>query len=289
VVTDADLAERLSYATLRRLFSSHGLSPRKSLGQHFLIDEAVRRDIVAALELTADDQVLEIGPGPGNLTVRIAPVVNRVIAVEVDAGLAAVLAEQVSRWQNVEIRVADVLSCPLGEWLGNGGWKVAGNLPYYITSPVLFRLLALSPPPRLLVLMVQREVADRLLAAPGTPDYGLLTVSTAYHATVELVRTVSARHFWPEPEVSSAVVKLRPYRSPPFSVAPAWYARTARAAFGYRRKTLANALSHGLGQPRAKINEAIEAAGFDPDVRAEELPPAAFAALAASLAARGLV
>lgn len=282
------MAERLSYATLRRVLSAHGVSPRKSLGQHFLIDDGVRRDIVAALELAPDDQVLEIGPGPGNLTVRIAPAVSHVIAVEVDPGLAAVLAEQVGRWQNVDIRVADVLSCPLAEWLGNGGWKVAGNLPYYITSPVLFRLLELSPPPLLLVLMVQREVADRLLAAPGSQDYGLLTVSTAYHATVELVRTVSPHHFWPEPEVSSAVIKLKPYRSPPFPVAPAWYARTARAAFGYRRKTLANALALGLGQPRAKINEAIEAAGFDPDVRAEELPAAAFAALATSLGDRGL-
>jgi len=285
-----DLYDDLSAGALRQALSAYGLRPRKSLGQHFLVDQRTRQDILAALELEPGDQVLEIGPGPGNLTVSLAAVAARVLAVEVDAGLARVLAEQVARWGNVDIRVADVLAAPLEEWLVRPDrWKMAGNLPYYITSPIIFRLLELTPPPPLLVLMVQKEFADRLSARPGTPDYGLLTVTTAFHASVEVIRQVASHLFWPRPEVASALVRLRTFVTPPFDVNPAAYERTARAAFGYRRKTLGNALAHGLGRPRESVDAAIRAAGFDPDVRAETLSPAAFAALAASLLSAGLL
>jgi 16S rRNA (adenine1518-N6/adenine1519-N6)-dimethyltransferase len=276
----------------RRLLQEHGLRASKRLGQHFLVDEGVARAIVAAAELRAGDNVLEIGAGLGALTEHLARQARRVVAVELDRGIAAALTALAGDW-SVEVLHEDFLKLDLPALCAERGaarWKVVGNLPYNVTTPILHRLREHSDRFERSVVTVQAEVAERLRARPGSRTYGAVTVAMQAHFVIEPVRRVAPQAFFPEPDVASEVICLRPrcHRL----VAPAdWgvFEDTVRAAFAQRRKTILNSLigSGRLAASRAKMTEALDAAGIDPRRRAESLELEEFVALAKALGKLG--
>lgn len=278
---------------VKLLLQRHGLRPDRRRGQHFLVDANVLDKILAAAELTGADRVLEIGPGLGTVTRPLALAAGRVVAVEVDRRLLPVLAETLAGLENVVVVQGDALRLDLERLCAGGpaSWKVVANLPYYLTGPLVSRLLTVGtqggrPPGRfgLLVLMVQAEVAQRLLAAPGTAAYGAFTVLARYHASVELVARVSATCFFPPPEVASAVVRLRARERPPVAADPDALFAVVRAAFAQRRKSLRNALAAGLGLAPAAVEEALRAGGIEAGRRGETLSLEEFGVLAGLLA-----
>lgn len=262
---------------------------RHRLGQHFLRHPGALARIVAAAELSAADTVVEVGAGTGILTAALAAAAGRVLAVEVDRRLIPRLKERLAAHglANVEVVEQDILAFDLeGAAERFGPLKVVGNLPYSISSPVVFRLLELRRFVPLAVLMFQREVAARLAAPPGGKDYGILTVLVQQAARVEWVMELEPKHFQPPPNVRSAVMKLVFPPEPPCPVADAaLFARVVKAAFGQRRKTLHNAL-RALGLPPEELDQLLSAAGIAPGLRAERLSVADFARLADRLAAR---
>lgn len=263
------------------------LAPRKGLGQNFLVDEVHLARIVAAAELTAADAVLEIGPGLGALTARLAQAAGCVVAVELDERLLAALAETLAGHTNVRLVQGDILALDVAQLMAAhvpdlSTYKVVANLPYYITSAALRHLLEATIPPSLIVLTVQREVAQRLIARP--PEMSLLAVSVQVYAAVEIVDRIPAGAFYPAPKVDSAVVRLRRHARP--IVPPADSERffaVARAGFSQGRKQLRNALAAGLGRPPADVAAALTAAGIDPRRRAETLTLDEWARLARTL------
>lgn len=282
------------------LLQEHGLEPLKSLGQHFLVDEGVARDIVAAAEIGPGGRVLEIGPGTGALTELLAeqaglrppktgpkpPKAGRVVAVEVDRGLAAAMADDAQRW-GVELLHADFLDLDLAELCAEGDWIVVGNLPYYITTPILERLCEHARCWRLVVVTVQQEVAERLLAQPGGKDYGALTLFVRYHAAVEVVRRVPPQAFYPSPGVGSVVLRLR-LTGPTVEAEREAFLAVTRGSLAQRRKTVLNSLvgSGRVGLDRELVRAALAEAGIEPSRRGETLSLEEFAALARALAAK---
>lgn len=270
---------------IRSLLEQHGLRLNKRLGQHFLADANILAKIIKAAELTRRVSVLEIGAGIGALTAPLAQAAGHVSAVEIDRGLAEILRATVSHLPNVEIIHADVLELDLASHLRSrpGRWRVVGNLPYSITSPAIIRLLEHRAKIHTMVLMVQKEVADRLLARPGTASYGSLSVLVQAHTDPERIMSVSRTCFFPPPQVDSCVLRLT-VRRPPLVPRPLQqtFESVLRAAFGQRRKTLLNALtaSRQLGLSRDQALQALAAACVDPRRRGESLGPHEFAALA---------
>ncbi|MFS8542967.1 MAG: 16S rRNA (adenine(1518)-N(6)/adenine(1519)-N(6))-dimethyltransferase RsmA [Limnochordales bacterium] len=268
----------------------YGLAPRKGLGQNFLVDRHIVAKILDAARLTAADTVLEIGPGLGVLTWELAQRVRHVIAVEVDAGLMRWLRDLFAGHPRVRLVHEDALSADLAGLLadhppGPGGTaKAVANLPYYITSPLLLRLLEEELPLSLAVVMVQKEVARRLMAGPGSKDYGALTVAVQLRAQVDMVAAVPPGVFFPPPEVESAVVRLTPRPLPPEAGDGAFVSAVVRAAFAQRRKTLRNALQAAAGPwDKAAVPAALAAAGIDGRRRGETLSVEEFVRLAAAL------
>lgn len=277
----------------------YGLAPRKGLGQNFLVDRNVLRQIVDAARLTADDTVIEIGPGLGVMTWALAEAAGAVIAVELDAGLVRWLQRLLQGRDNVRLVHADALQVDLKQLLSEhppgpeGAYKVIANLPYYITTPVLMRLLEEALPLDSIVVMVQREVAERLSAKPGSKDYGALSVAVQLRADVELVTIVSPHVFFPKPTVESAVVRLSLRPLPENVVDEALLFAVVRAAFGQRRKTLRNTLrsaaksTTGLGAglwSADAVSAALEAANVDGGRRGETLSLSEFVRVANELA-----
>ena len=256
-----------------------GLPPtRKSLGQHFLTDRRILGRIADALHLTGGETVLEIGPGRGALTDILAERAGRLIAIEYDRALAELLRQRYARRGNVLIAEADVLEVSLGE-LAAGPYVLVGNVPYYITTPILFHALV---PPRAekAVYLVQREVAERLGAAPGTKEYGALTVNVTAVARVETLFRVPAGAFSPPPRVESAVVRITPLETPVATLEEAPRLRTlVQNAFGMRRKQMRRVVRSLLAVDAATAERLLETAGIDPEVRPETLSPAQFVAL----------
>jgi len=269
--------------TLVPLLRRHGFSTKKSLGQHFLISRRALESIVAACELEEGLPILEIGPGIGTLTRALVERGARVTAVELDDRAAAVLEETVGAFPNVRVLRQDIMAVDLPSLLGEECWTVVGNLPYYITTPVIGRMLESAFRLRRMVFMVQREVAERLAAAPGTKAYGSLSVFAQVFTMVERVLKVPRGAFLPPPAVESSVVRLtvRPEPLVPPALRDAFF-RVVRAAFGQRRKTLENALAGGgiLDGDRARIAAALANAGIDPVRRGETLSIEEFRRLA---------
>ncbi|MFH0810850.1 MAG: 16S rRNA (adenine(1518)-N(6)/adenine(1519)-N(6))-dimethyltransferase RsmA [Pseudomonadota bacterium] len=263
---------------------------RRRLGQHFLRHPGAVKAVVAAADLSPQDTVVEVGPGTGVLTVPLAREAGKVLAVELDEGLLPRLREWLaeSGVANVEIIEEDILRYDFQDaFERHGPLKVVGNLPYSVSSPVLFRLLGMRHAIPLAVLMFQREVADRVSAPPGGKDYGVLSVLVQQAALVERVIDLDEKHFQPPPKVKSAVLKLSfPSVAPQPVVDQAAFVRVVKAAFGQRRKTLHNAL-RSLGISPEWIDQAITETGLAPSIRAERLSVAEFARLAEALAARG--
>lgn len=276
-------------AALRALLRSRNLRPQHRLGQNFLADRRALQRICEAVSLSRDDLVLEIGPGLGSLTALLAERAGRVVAVELDRNLLAVLQETVTAdHPNVDLIHGDAakidLDALLRERLVPGQRaKVAANLPYYITTPLILRLLEEDLPISTAVVMVQLEVAERMVAPPGGKDYGALSVVVQYYSEVSVVGKVGRNSFVPPPEVDSAIVRLR-LRPEPAVPAPrrALFA-VVKAAFGQRRKTLLNAVSAGLSRSRDEVASALAAAGIDGRRRGETLTLSEFSALTQAL------
>jgi 16S rRNA (adenine1518-N6/adenine1519-N6)-dimethyltransferase len=273
-------------AEVRELLARYGLRARRSLGQHFLIDDRVYERIVGELRAAADDWIVEIGAGLGTLTRRLCAAVpgGRVVALERDPRLHAVLAVVIAGDLPLETWLGDAVRFDLDALAHRAPRRllVAGNLPYQISSPILGRLEASHRVVARAVLMLQREVAERLVAAPGTAGYGGLSVMLAQRFDVTLVRRVGPRAFLPPPHVDSAVVRLEARDTPLVVVADEGHLRrVVRAAFGQRRKTLRNALQAAAS--REAVAAALGAAGIDGRRRGETLSLAEFARLADAL------
>lgn len=251
---------------------------KAKLGQHFLVDPQVADRIVSAADLRPEDSVVEIGPGEGVLTERLLSRCKSVVAVELDSRLVEKLRTRFADWPGLRVIHADFLKLDLTE-LPVPAVFVA-NLPYAVASPILQRILDWPDWSRA-VLMFQKEVAERLVAGPGTRKYGLLTVSVAIKARVEMICEVPKRMFRPSPQVDSAVVRLDPLAEPflPAGLPEDRFMSIARAAFAHRRKTVSNSLSHSLGAPKEGIERALQDAGLDPGCRAEQIAPEDFVSL----------
>jgi 16S rRNA (adenine1518-N6/adenine1519-N6)-dimethyltransferase len=264
----------------RHLLNQFGLHAKKSLGQNFLADEAALRKVAGAADLTPADTVLEIGPGLGSLTRHIAEQAGRVLAVEIDQTLLPALEHVLAPYTNVEVISGDVLRVPLAQLQLPPGYKVVANIPYYITSAILRHLLEhQATRPSIIVLTIQREVAERICAAPG--DLSLLAVSVQFYSQPCLITRLPAGAFYPRPEVDSAVLRLDVYPQP-VDAGPdvETFFRVVRAGFGQKRKQLRNALSAGLGRPAPTVEAWLRAAGVEPHRRAETLTLAEWGALA---------
>lgn len=260
--------------------------PKRSLGQNFLVDPNIQRKIVAALGAGVDDEVLEIGPGRGALTRHLAAEVGRLVLIELDDVLAAARAEEFAARRDITVVHGDVLEIDLSAHVTDPGeLLVIGNIPYNITTPIIFRLLE-RPRPRDIVLMVQDEVAHRIVAEPGTKAYGALSVGVRSVAEAQRLFKVKRGAFRPEPGVDSAIIRITPKKPEPIDAAQEARLRTlVRAAFQWRRKQLRKILRD---HPDLSIaQEAAEAAcasvGVNPDDRPERLSPEAFLALSAAI------
>ncbi len=265
--------------------------PKRSLGQNFLVDPNLQRKIVAALGAGAGDAVLEVGPGRGALTRHLAGSVGRLVAVELDDALAAALEAELGGVPGVEVVHADILRFrPESAFEDVAGLRVIGNVPYNITTPLLFHLLE-RPRPAVLVLMVQKEVAERIAAPPGGRTYGALSVGVRSVADVELLFTIGRAAFRPVPDVDSTVLRIVPHAPPRTSPAEERDLRTlARVAFGWRRKQLQKTLrsSPEYGLDAAALGRVQAATGLELEARPETLAPERLAALAGALRAEGL-
>jgi len=262
---------------VKGLLNRYDLKARKSLGQHFLVDKGALHRVVAAADLTAEDVVLEIGPGLGVLTRELAKVARTVVAVEADEGLAIALGDVMAQSDNVAIVNADALQidpCELVAGQGKEGlpprYKVVANIPYYITSPILRHFLEARHKPSLMVVMVQKEVGESIVARPG--GMSILAVSVQFYGKPAIVGRVHSKSFYPPPKVDSVILRIEVHDRPPVSVpgADAFF-RVVRAGFSAPRKQLRNSLAQGLGISAAESAAVLERAKIDPRRRAETL------------------
>ena len=274
--------------TIRLLLGRHGFRFSRSMGQNFLIEGWVPDGLVEGAGVSLQNGVLEIGPGIGPLTMRLSNAATKVVAVELDRSLLPVLAETLAGRNNVEIIPGDILKLDIGALVDE---KFSGltpmacaNLPYNITTPVLSALIDSRRFAQIAV-MIQREVALRSCAAPGTAEYGAFSIYCQYHTAPELLFDVGPECFVPAPKVTSSVVRMTPRHMPPIAVQDEKrFFRLVKAAFGQRRKTLLNALAAGLGGvERDSIRAAILSCGLPEDIRGERLGIPEFAALTAAL------
>ncbi|MBI4770024.1 MAG: ribosomal RNA small subunit methyltransferase A [Chloroflexi bacterium] len=247
-----------------------GIRPNRGRGQNFLADDNLLGKITAAADLTLADSVLEVGPGVGSLTRRLAWEAGRVVAVEVDGRLIPALEQVLAPFENVRVVQGDILALDPAELMGGDGYKVVANIPYNITSALLRHLLEAAARPALLALTVQQEVAERICAGPG--QMSLLAVSVQYYGQPRIVAHIPAGAFFPRPEVDSAVVRVDLYDCPAVGgISTGAFFRAVKAGFSQRRKQLRNSLSAGLGLSPAGAAAALEVAGVDPRRRAETL------------------
>ena len=270
---------------VKNIMEAFGLRFRKEFGQNFLTNPMIVGDIADSCTDSADESILEIGPGIGTLTRELCARYKQVLALEIDRGLIPALSYTLDEFKNVTVVNEDVMKADLDVLLAPyfeaGGVSVCANLPYYITTPILMKLLESGLPFRYITVMIQSEVADRLTAKAGSAAYGAITAMLNYYGTAQRLFTVSAGNFMPPPSVNSAVVRIKLHEQKPFVPKDEEiFRRTVRAAFEQRRKTLPNALSAGfptLGKDAC--TEAVVKAGHRPDIRGERLDVSEFVAL----------
>lgn len=268
--------------TIRGVLSRHGFHFSKSLGQNFLVNPEVCPRMAQECGAAPGVGVLEVGPGIGVLTAELAQRAEKVVAVELDRRLLPVLAETLAEYHNVKIIPGDIMKLDLNrlirEEFPNMQVVVCANLPYYITSPVIMRLLEERLPVRAITVMVQKEAADRLCAQPGSRACGAVSVAVRYFAQPEVLFGVERQSFVPPPNVDSAVIRLTVRQEPEIQVKEeAKFFALVRAAFGQRRKTVLNAVSAGLSVGKEQVSAALERAGIAPNTRAEQLTMQQFA------------
>lgn len=269
------------------VLKKYGFSFRKKYGQNFLIDESVLEGIIDTAEITKDDFVLEIGPGIGTLTQYLATYAGRVCAVEIDRALLPILEDTLSGWDNVTVLNADILKTDIRAIAEkeNGGapLKLCANLPYYITTPILMGLFESGAPFSQLTVMVQKEVAERMIAEPGSKTYGALSLAVRYYTNPEISFIVEPESFMPRPKVESAIVHMKRHSTPPVSVKDEkMLFDVIRASFNERRKTLQNGIANyaGFSYSKEQVGEALDKCGLERTVRGEKLSLEEFARLA---------
>jgi len=278
------------------IIRKHNFTFKKSLGQNFLVDKNILDKIVAAAGLTEAKGALEIGPGIGALTERLAREAGRVAAVEIDNRLIPILRDVLADYGNVSVVHADVLKTDLHrlweeQFSGLEGVSVVANLPYYVTTPIIMKLLEEGLPLESIVVMVQKEVAERMAAKPGGKEYGTLSIAVQYYCEPELVCVVPSGAFIPAPNVDSAVIRLGRRAEPAVAVSDeARLFRVVHAAFAQRRKTLGNNLAALAGKERkAELGELLRSIGIEPERRGETLSLQEFAALTEALSEAGML
>lgn len=263
----------------------HNIKLTKSLGQNFLIDENIITKIVDQGDVTKDDLVIEIGPGIGNLTRELAKRAGSVVAVEIDKHLIDALHENLSEFDNVRIINEDILKVDIEELINNANLsnvKVIANLPYYITTPIIMKLLEKQTRISKMIFMIQKEVAKRIVSKEGTKDYGVLSIAVQYYSTPKIAFIVSPNCFIPKPDVDSAVIALEIDKEPKVSLkSQDIFRKTVKAAFSQRRKTLLNALSSSMGFDLSKdeYKEIFKELGIAENQRGETLSIYQFADL----------
>lgn len=271
-------------AVIRAVMQKHDKQFAKSLGQNFLTDAGVLDTIVEQSGINTDTDVLEIGPGIGVLTARLCRSARRVVSVELDEKLLPILDDTLAEFDNVEIVQGDILKTDIGalvqEHFGSGPVQVAANLPYYITSPILMRLIEARQWISSITVMVQKEVAERIAAAPGGKDYGILSIAVQYYGSVERLTEVPPESFLPPPKVSSAVICIHLLPQPRVQTDETLFFAVVKASFAQRRKTLVNSLSASLPRySKDAIRAALMQLGLPDTIRAERLSLEDFAKL----------
>jgi 16S rRNA (adenine1518-N6/adenine1519-N6)-dimethyltransferase len=283
--------EATGAARVKELLAIHGLAPRKRMGQNFLIRDELAERIVEHCRLDPDDVAVEIGPGAGALTLGLARRARHLIAVEMDRGLAQLLREELAGFPRVELVEADFLELDLAALAARHGVTrlvVVGNIPYHITTPILERIFVQRAVVKSAVLLVQKEYAERLAAAAGTPAYGALTLFARYHALLEPLMAVRASAFWPRPDVDSMLVRFLLRDQPPVEVPDeALLFRIIRGSFHMRRKQLINTLEETLGLGKPELDRLCRQVRIDSQRRGETLTLEEFAKLARAAGERG--
>ena len=273
--------------TIKEILGRHGFTFSKSLGQNFLINPSVCPRMAEMSGADSGVGVIEVGPGIGVLTCELCRRAEKVVAVELDKRLLPVLDETLAEFDNVKVVNADVLELDLNRLIAEEfpGMEVVvcANLPYYITSPVIMKLLEDGLPVKAITVMVQKEAAQRICAPVGTRESGAVTVAVNYYAEPRLLFSVSAGSFMPAPKVDSAVIRLDIRSTPPVDAPTLKFFRAVKAAFSQRRKVIANSLAAGLGVDKASALDILEKAGVSASARAEKLSLADFAAIAEQL------
>ena len=278
-----------SPGTVRAIREKYGLQPSKSLGQNFITDRNVLERIVEGAGISSEDMVIEIGPGIGVLTAALAEHAAFVTAVEIDGRLIPVLEETLAGCGNVRVLNADILKTDIGqiinesraEGLFAGKVHIVGNLPYYITTPIIMKLLEDQVPADSITVMMQKEVADRIRSAPGSRTYGAISVAVQYYCSVAKITDVPKEAFVPRPKVESTVLRLEPLGEKQVAVRDEkMFLRCVKAGFAQRRKTLLNSLASAGGMDKETVRRTLETAGIDPGRRAETLTVEEFGRIA---------
>ena len=282
-------------STIQAIKERHNFQLSKSLGQNFITDKSVIEKIVEGSDVGEEDLVIEIGPGIGVLTAEAAESAAKVVAIEIDKKLIPILAETLADYDNIRVVNQDILKTDINEIIREereagsftGGVKIMGNLPYYITTPIIMGILENGIEADSITIMMQKEVADRIKATPGGKIYGAISVAVQYYCEVEQVASVPKEVFVPRPKVDSAVLKLAIRKERPVDlIDEKSFFACIKAGFGQRRKTLLNSLTGVNGLPKEDIKEILEAAGIEPSRRAETLDINEFAAIANGVAER---
>ena len=274
---------------VKTIMEQHGIHFQKKFGQNFLVNPAVPARIAQECGAQPQDAILEIGPGIGTLTQELAQRYRKVVAVEIDRDLIGVLHETMADYPNVTVIEGDIMKTDLralfDEYFSDSRVSVCANLPYYITSPILMKLLESGLPFDYITVMIQREVAQRLCAAPGSDAYGAITACASYYASVQTLFPVSKGNFIPVPKVDSAVIRMQRHAAPPVSVqSETMLFRVIRAAFEQRRKTLVNALSAGIPElEKSTYIQILQSLGMDENIRGEKLSLQQFADISNAL------
>ncbi len=253
---------------LKTFLQQSHLRPKDYLGQNFLVDEDALEKIIAAADLQTTDTVLEVGPGLGVLTAELAPRVGKLIAVEKDRNIIPILKKHMKRFENVEIYHEDILRFHAAKFI-SGDYKVVANIPYYLTSKLLQHFLELETPPKLLVLMVQKEVGERVIASAG--ELSVLGISVQIYADAQIMGQVSKTSFWPVPKVDSVILKITPHDKYPEITDKKIFFRLVKLAFSGKRKQIHNTLTNGLKLPKDKIFQMLEKSGIEPTTRPQDV------------------
>ena len=262
---------------IREVLERYGVKPRKRLGQNFLVNKGIRKKILEAGEFEREDLVIEVGPGLGFLTEELVKKAKKVIAFEIDPVFCQILKERFSSSQNLIVINQDFLEADLFSF---PSFKIFGNLPYYITTPLLFKILKEKDRLNLAVVMVQKEVAGRILSSPGNKEYGVLTLSLQFSSSISKIADVSPGSFFPSPGVSSTILQIRPRRKPPVEVGDEnLLFKIIQVTFQQRRKTILSSLSRSFKQKKKDLIIKLKDIGIDPKARPETLSLLEFAKL----------